>query len=696
MACDLKILNGYGDGSLGDVTNPTGQINSYANVTAYTANSITIGTPSNGIYETFAVGKEIAIHVSAGNGTSTNTTYLGAKLHCKITAVNGSVLTVDKDFTAVLPLASFANYQVQAITVAQFKSLTLSSGSITPPAYSITNKYGGIILAKCTDTVTFSGGSINLVDKGIPAASTAYRPRTAQEINGTADTDKYSGWENHETLRKFLLNAGDGAVMIMAKHYVQTSTASRIGGTTAGSQFARGNIGGSTIALVCGDMSSFDPSIISKTKGSGQGLGRCYIASNTKLRNDEGLYAYDVISDPSRLMRTLNVKNYGNGSLGDIVNPTAPMNNYARVTAISTDGKTITYTNKTSTGIAPIATGSLVMFHVSKHTITSDMSLLAKFMLAKVLSDDGSNLVLDTAVTGVFDVSKLSKYNCQIVSVAQFNNLTISTNYTATTAWNDTNKIGGICAIACKGICDVSGGQINVEGKGGGLAYAREGLAFIGNAQMADILPLGQGHGSVFLLAAQLTTTSDSRIGATYDGSLLGGHNGIAYASYPRPTDGGGYAGPDCSRTGGGVPGTGGSGAKAGRNAYPDSYGANADGGYGSSANLDSTGILNKYCAQGSHLFVIVGILVNFNICNISTGGKGGQDNGSSKTSGDGGAGYGGGGGGTSDGSAGGGGGYNGGGGGIYYVINTGGGSSGWAFIYCNNVTAKDTTGVVI
>lgn len=59
MACDLKILNGYGDGSLGDVTNPAGQINSYANVMAYTANSITIGTPSNGIYETFAVGKEI-------------------------------------------------------------------------------------------------------------------------------------------------------------------------------------------------------------------------------------------------------------------------------------------------------------------------------------------------------------------------------------------------------------------------------------------------------------------------------------------------------------------------------------------------------------------------------------------------------------------------------------------------------------
>ena len=272
MACDLKTLNNYGDGSLGAVSNPTGQINSYANVTAITANSVTIGTAAAGAYETFAAGKEIMLHVSATNGTSQDVTYLGRYIICKITAVSGSVLTVDKDFTAVLPPAAFANYQVQAVTVANFKSLILSSGSITPPAYSVSNKYGGIILAKCTDTVTFSGGSINLVDKGIPVASAAYRPRTVQEINGTADTDKYSGWENHITLRQFLLNAGDGAAMIIAKHFVQMGTASRIGGTTAGAQFTRGTIGGSTIALIAGDMTGFDPSIISKTKAVVKGL----------------------------------------------------------------------------------------------------------------------------------------------------------------------------------------------------------------------------------------------------------------------------------------------------------------------------------------------------------------------------------------------------------------------------------------
>ena len=680
MACDLKILNGYGDGSLGDVTNPTGQINSYANITAYTANSITIGTPSNGIYETFAVGKEIAIHVSAGNGTSTDTTYLGKKLHCKITAVNGSVLTVDKDFTAVLPTAVFGNYQVQAVTVAQFKSLTLSSGSITPPAYSVTNKYGGIILAKCTDTVTFSGGSINLVDKGIPVASAAYRPRTAQEINGTADTDKYSGWENHITVRQFLLNAGDGAAMIVAKHYVQAGTASRIGGTTAGVQFTRGTIGGSTIALVCGDMTGFDTSIISKTKGSGQGLGRCYIASNTKLRNDEGLYAYDVMSDPSRLMRTLNIKNYGDGSLGDVTNPTAPLNNYAKVTAISTDGKTITYTAKTATGLAPIAVGSLVMFHVSKHTDSTDMSLLAKFILAKVLSDDGNNLVLDTAVTGVFDVSKLSKYNCQIISVAQFNNLTISNSYNATTAWNDTNKIGGICAIACKGICDVTNGKINVENKGGGVPYAREGLAFIGNAQMADILPLGQGHGSIFLLGSEIDTPTTSRLGATYSGGSFGGLpiGGNSSSSVPA-VRANGYCG---TGSGGGQQASGGQGGRG----YYGSLG-----GYGSNGGYEST----RYSTpgnQGAHVFIVANKMPLFSINCISTGGQSAMYTAyPSVPYAHGGAGYGGGA--AYDFGAYGTGAYD--GGGATYTDGANGGSSGWAFIYCNNVTTEDTTGVV-
>ena len=384
------------------------------------------------------------------------------------------------------------------------------------------------------------------------------------------------------------------------------------------------------------------------------------------MRNDEGLYAYDVISNPYRLMRTLNIKNYGDGSLGDVTNPTAPLNNYAKVTAISTDGKTITYSNKTATGMAPIAAGASIIFHVSKHTDSADMSLLGKFILAKVLSDDGTNLILDTAITSIFDVAKLSKYSCQIISVAQFNSLTISTNYAATKAWDDTNKIGGICAIAAKSMIDITGGQINVEIKGGGTPYARAGLAFIGNAQMADILPLGQGHGSVFLLTSNLKTNSLSRIGATYSG--VGPTSYFAGGGYINSARGyGGSKYGDVNYSGSGAQGYQGYGS----NGYPNSWGGDG--------------------SQGSHIVIIADSIVNLNIVTISTGGKSWSDAG-----GNGGAGYGGGGmdgGGSSGycesstGIGGFSGGYNGGGGGES-LMN--GGSSGWAFIYANSVSNED------
>lgn len=681
MAYVAKGNYGYGDGLNGDVENPSGQINSYANVTAYTANSITIGAASNGIYEKFTAGNEIMIHVSATNGTSQEFSYLGKYIVAKIKTVSGSVLTIDSDFTQTLPAAEFSKYQAQAITIAKFKNMTLKTTTITPPAYNITSKYGGILLAKCSNAITFSGGNINLVDKGIPVANTAYRPLTLQEINGTADTDKYSGWENHITIREFLLNAGDGACMLWAKKFVQTGAASRIGGTTAGVQFGRGNKGGSTIAMVCGDMTGFDPSIISKTKNTGQGLGRCYIASKTKLRNDEGLYAYDCISDPFRVMRDLNIKGYGDGSLGDVINPTLPINNYARVVGISGDGKTIAYNNKTINGMAQISKGSTVMFHVSKHNDSADMSLLGKFILVKVLSDDGNSLVVDTPVTKVFDIDKLSKYSCQIVSMAQFDNLTINTDYDKTIAWNDSIKIGGICAIASKGICNIEDGKINVAEKGGGSAYGREGLAFIGNSQNNDILPLGQGAGSIFLLANDVKANKNTRIGSKFTGNRCGGnctwnngnHQDIAGVE-------GGYIG---------AGGQGGGGDK------PYRTDASNRGGYGGENGLMATkgGSKGATGASGAHLFIVINRINKFDISFIATGGYipnasniPGAGNFESNC---GGAGYGSGACGYAYSS----GGFIGGGGGRY-TYGASGGSGGCAFFYINAVEEFDETGV--
>ncbi|MEG0431051.1 MAG: hypothetical protein RR536_05690, partial [Anaerovoracaceae bacterium] len=519
---------GYGDGLNNDVTNPTGQINSYANITAYTVNTVTIGTPSNGAYEKFEVGREIMIHVSATNGTSQEYAYLGKYEIARITAVSGNVLTIDKDFTKKMPVGEFAKYQVQAIAIAKFRNLGLTRTTITPIPYSVTNKYGGILLIKCSEKLSFSGGNISLLDKGIPIANAAYRPLTTQEQvgKGNADTDKYSAWENHITIRDFLLNAGDGALMLWAKTFSQLSGLSRIGGNTAGSHFKRGGKGGSSIAIICDEWVGFNPVIISKNKNSGQGLGRCYIATNTKLRNDEGLYAYDCISNPLRLIKNINISGYGSGILGNVTNPNLPINNYARVTKISADGKTIEYTAKTSNGMAQIGVGNKIMFHISKHLNSNNMSLLGKFIIVNILADDGNKITTKESISNIINPEQLSSYNCQIISIAEFNNLTISKDYNKTPEWNDVLKIGGICALMAKGICDFRKGKINVQNKGGGNAYAKEGLQFIGNAQMNDIFPLGQGHGSVFISTNECLMDEETRIGAIYHGHVFGGYGG--------------------------------------------------------------------------------------------------------------------------------------------------------------------------
>ena len=540
MAFDSKKYGGYGTGALGDVANPTGQINSYANVTAYTATTITIGAAANGVYEKFEVGKEILVHVSATNGTSTDTTYLGKYMTCKITAVAGSVLTVDGDFTAIMPIAEFAKYQVQAVTIANFGSLTLSTGTVTPAGYDVTKKYGGIVAIKCSDTLTMSGGSISLTDKGIPVANAAYRPKTTQETNGTLDADKYAGWENHITARQMLLNAGDGVAFIMVKNFVQSGTASRIGGTVAGTQYCRGaadsagltagttNIGGSTILLAADNISNFNPVVISKVRATaGQGLGRCYIASDTKLRADEGLYAYDVISNNMRAMKNLNIKDYGTGRHGGVgATPTQPLNNYAALVSVDNSGKIITYANLTTNGMATFDAGSTIMIHVSK-VKNSDYAYVGKYMLAKIVKHDTTNkqIIIDTAISTVIPMASIANYNIQIVSVFEPTALTMSTQYTATTAWNDSTKTGGICAIAAKNSIDLTNGGIIVKDKGGKVAYTEnDAFSYFGQSQCNDVLPLGSSGGAVFLLTPMLKMNAASRLGNVWDGSAASGY----------------------------------------------------------------------------------------------------------------------------------------------------------------------------
>ena len=377
------------------------------------------------------------------------------------------------------------------------------------------------------------------------------------------------------------------------------------------------------------------------SSAAGQGICRCYIASETKLRNDEGLYAYDCISKPSRISQ-MNIRSFGNGSFGDGSALTTQINNYATVTEIN--GKKVSIKDATTTGLAQVISGALVMIHFS-HKNSTNVENTGRFFLANVLSSNGIVLTLDATPP---DIS-LKDYNAQVVSIPQFNNFTLATANKNTPKFNGSQ--GGIFAIAVKNTCNLSGGTINVASKGGGVAYGRAGLATIGNAQDNNKLPIGQGNGSVFILANKLTMNNSTRIGYG-NGSSVGRYRG----NYNNGTSSNAICG---------------SGASGGTN------NTTRYGGYGCNGTKTSN---TGEQPQGAHIMIVADTITGFNQYAIGTGGGGG------------GAGYG------QDGDNGGSkttivaaGGYNGGGSGAWCT----GGSSGWAFVYCNNFTNQNTANII-
>ena len=529
MAFDLNSINGFGQGTNGEIINPAGQINSYAKVTAIYNNKITIGSIADGNYGKFTEGSDVMVHVSTTIDEATNGA-IGNFAIGTIISVNGSELTLDKNIAAIIGGGDAINYcYIQAIAIAQFTDLTLNDITISPLVYTLDSCYGGILAIKCSGSLIMNENAyIDTAGKGIPLSFKTHRPLTNQEQQGIDNYADYACWENHIAAKKLSLNAGDGVVFIAANQIKFNNTeTNRIGNKgVTGARYTRDNrSGGSSIFIAADKITGFKADEIGTASSvdNGQGLGRCYIASNTPLPNDEAQYAYDNISDEKRLKTETGIRSFGNGKMGNMTNPTVPVNNYAKVTSIDFEGKILQITNMTTDGLAKFAKGSLVMFHVSKQKSQNDINLIGKFMVAKIAAINGSNVTLNLSLSDMISPSSLANYCCQLIAIPQFKNLTISNNYTATPKWDTTNEVGGVCVIACSNTLDLTDGQINVENKGGGLGYLKAGLNFIGNAQDATRLPLGAGHGSVLILAKKIIENNKSRIGATYSGANLGG-----------------------------------------------------------------------------------------------------------------------------------------------------------------------------
>ncbi len=652
MAYNLNLLGNpvYGTGKVGDVEISDGMADNFCSYVrlgktdeldaakvSYDSDNAILGA-----YEKFDAGNEILIHVSSA---PVETEYLGKYIVAKILLNQRGWLTLDRPLTDLIPLDQLDFYAVQAVTFCNLDCLHLKKGgAVAPASYDPVKLCGGILALKIFDTLDFQGGHIELEKVGIPAhKKNILRPNTLQETpaRGEGDVAKFAGNENFITAERFLLNAGDGAAFIVAKNFIGNDD-SRIGNvSTFGVNHCRGaansignkpanitNIGGSTIFICAESIKKFNPKMIAKYRDAdeyeGRGLARCYIASNTVLPNDEGLFAYDTIGDVNRLKNELNIKDFGDGSFGACTNPHKCINNYAKVIGISQGGCRLTISNETYTGLAPLEDDALILVQVIQKN--RDVDSAGEVIVTKIMARYDNHLITDCPLN-----VDLKKYDAQVIGVPQFSSFTLNSDYNATPKFN--GKIGGVCALAVDGVCDLTDGKINVEGKGGAPAYGYEGLKLLGNAQNHNRLPLGEGHGSVFILAKALTLNENSRIGATYSGAggdTFGGNNSTG------TNRGGGYFSVDeeSAGYGGGYQVGGASNLETVAN---KNYGVKVGG-------VGSNGKSFNGCdggRQGAHLLIIADKINNFTQAAFSTGGEGGK--GYESYGGNGAAGYGGG-----------------------------------------------------
>jgi len=386
MSFNLEACYGFGSGSnFTDYEVESGQVfdnfNSYARITAIRANLLTSDKEGAylGQFGRFNAGETLLIHASTSSNGST--AKLGKFICAKIEVANAGNLTLDKDISSTFDASDLANYNLQAVTFAEFHCLKIY-GAILPQTYSSTALHGGILAIKVSDILRVEG-VIDLTDKGISTYQKDYlRPLIDQEITGELDSSADAGKENICNNNIFPLNSGDGAAFIFAKTIISKPSA-RIGNpSTHGKINCRGaadsifkpsnvtNVGGSSILLICKNenisttnLAKYRTTFSSDAK-KGKGLARCYIATDTELKfapstkehDNNKLYYADLIEDKSRLSRNHKLRNFGRGLLGNVENPKVRLNTLSNITPI--DEKVALMTKKLSNGWANVTAGA--------------------------------------------------------------------------------------------------------------------------------------------------------------------------------------------------------------------------------------------------------------------------------------------------------------------------------------------------
>lgn len=524
MSIRVKKFGGYGTGARGAVTLSSGQINSYAPVSALTGRTVTIGLKNVGTLDDFAPDVEVLLHVSATKGSET--AKLGEYAFARIRSIEGSVLTLDRMPVWSVSDSDLPNYWIQAVTVPNFETLTLK-GALQAATYSASTHCGGILALKCSKELVFNGGRMDVLNKGIPTGAAALRPAIPEEATEEGRLFIHSALP--------VMNRGNGVVMVCARR-TTFDTAAVIGASEFGNPDKGAGEGGASILFVSDELVNFRAEAISTGAISGGvGRGRCRIATRSEpalqIPSRELLYGHDLIHDPDALRR-LGFRSFGDGRHKSVTNPTEVLCGYAPISRIGADLKTAETQYLQNAFYAPLEEGALALFHVSA-TKSAHIQDYGRYAIRRIVhrTASGSNAVflLDEPLPVPQNIT--DNYWCQLIGIPQFETLTLRDFTLNVPAWNDSVKCGAILPLACSNLLSLTNAKVLTEP--GKFPVGRrwgddDNKRFINqtNAVGATRMMLGEKNGAVLLLAKQIAADGASRVGGEQSPLLLGGKGG--------------------------------------------------------------------------------------------------------------------------------------------------------------------------
>lgn len=335
----------------------------------------------------------------------------------------------------------------------------------------------------------------------------------------------------------------------------------------------------------------------------------------------------------------------GTGALKNVTkienNNNVQINAYAHVTKI-VNNTTVEVDGVVNSAYSRFVAGEEVVFHVFG-CLTADSTDIGLYTFTHIKSVTGNTVTFTSAIP----VIDLTKYACQLVTVPNFNNLTVN-NAMLRPYYNADGKCGYIVIVKCNGTLDLrNNGKLITEGNGlpcpenvwpitgTGLLHPR--AYSMSNNTLREHWVVSQGNGMVVIICKNLLLSHNSRLGATWSGT-----NGKGVA------DNQGGKGGDADGHFGGAGGSTRDGNWNGCITPLSEIQKPTPAGCSGLQNVSSNNNSRLYAAKGGAcVFIAAENISGFCLDAISTGGEGGWNwcFGYKSRSTNGGAGYGGGGG---------------------------------------------------